>query len=173
MKYNKNIGHKGKTLVELMITATAAAIIIIGIGSILFHTHENYNKTFNRVHGDVTSGEYTAKRVFESVVRKSSVSEMPPVLGLNNESLEFYYYSSPAAVALDSFTRFYTNNRQLWAAHGTFDGASKQAQRVEGIAWGVTEVNFSVLGANAQMVLTLDDGQRTKTLVCSATRHSR
>ncbi|MBN1795670.1 MAG: hypothetical protein JW804_03270 [Sedimentisphaerales bacterium] len=173
MKYEKKTVHKGVTLIELVITAAAAAIIIIGIGTILFYTHENYNKTFDRVHGEVTSGEYVAKRAFESVVRKSSVSEMQPVLGTNNESLKLYYYSSPTATALDSFTRFYTINRQLLAVHGTISGNSEQAQRIEEIVSSVTSAKFSVLGANAQMVLTLDDGQRTKTLICSAARHSR
>ena len=37
MKYKKNTVHKGVTLIELMITAAAAAVIVIGIGTILYY----------------------------------------------------------------------------------------------------------------------------------------
>ena len=65
---------KGFTLVELMITALAAVIVIAGAGIILIDSQRGWNKMYNRVHGDVTTDAYVARRAFDTAVRKSTIS---------------------------------------------------------------------------------------------------
>ena len=68
LKYNR---RRAFTLIEVLVTAIAAVILIVGISAMLFFAQRGYNTMYRRVHSEVVRSAYEARRVFDAVVRKS------------------------------------------------------------------------------------------------------
>ncbi len=163
---------KGFTLVELMVTALAAVIVIAGAGIILVDSQRGWNKMYNRVHGDVTTDAYVARRAFDTAVRKSTINRS--LVDADGQFVEVYYYRDFNSVSPDKFTNFYRNGSLLLVDYGEYDWDSKTTIPVSTVtlARNVKAVNFSIQGVSVQMLLTLDDEKESVTLVSSALRHN-
>ena len=61
------------TLVEVLVSAIAAVILIVGVSAMLFYGQRGYNTMYRRVHSEVVRNAYEARRVFAAIVRKSTV----------------------------------------------------------------------------------------------------
>ena len=101
------------TLVEVLVTAMAAVILILGISAMLFYGQRGYNTMYRRLIGywdsnnnryniSVVRNAYEARKVFDAIVRKSTVErydplppdpENDPTIG---NQLCVYYYTNPA-----------------------------------------------------------------------------
>ena len=163
---------KGFTLVELMVTVLAAVIVIAGAGIILVDSQRGWNKMYNRVHGDVTTDAYVARRGFDTVVRKSTISRS--LVDADGQFVEVYYYQDFNSVSPDRFSNFYRNGLLLLVDYGEYDWDSKTTTPLSTVtlARNVKAVNFSIQGVSVQMLLTLDDEKESVTLVSSAVRHN-
>ncbi|MHC4154821.1 MAG: PulJ/GspJ family protein [Planctomycetota bacterium] len=160
----------GFTLVELMITATTLFIILLGVGVALVDSQRGYHKMYDRVHGAVATDSYSAKLLFDKVIRRSSRKRY--VLGTS--SFAVFYYSSPASGVLDRYANFRLEGGTLFVDYGVVD-ADGNVQNVSNTmvaARNVLAANFSVDGACVKMVLKLDDGKQRVTVTCSALRHN-
>lgn len=172
-KIDKTI--RGFTLVELLVALAATIILILSSSVLLFHTYRSWNNTYGRVYGDIVTDGYVAKRALGAAVRKSSVSEKKPKVSNDGKSLEVYYYANLLSPKPDSYARFYILGNELLADYGrlnTHPYLSTSVSRTVTLAHNVKSVNFSVCGTNVRMILDLDDGTKSKTVVCSALRHS-
>lgn len=176
------IVRKGKagrafTLIELMVTVLAFAVLILGISAMLAHGHMGYNRLFKRVNSQVVRNAYEARRAFDVYVRRSSIRRCDP----RNADYEFlaeqnqlyvYYYSNPLSMAIvdpDRYARFYLSGTQLWFEQGNVTGGfdapppalpTLSSTSTMVLAHDVTPPAsgiFSVQGASVRMVLTLDN----------------
>jgi hypothetical protein len=103
-KYNN---RKAFTLVEVLVTAMAAVILIVGLSAMLFYGQRGYNTMFRRINSEVVRNAYETRRVFDAVVRKSTVErcDIRSIVGINDKIYLYYYYdeTAPAAPAVPDF----------------------------------------------------------------------
>ena len=110
LRYNN---RRAFTLVEVLVAAIAAVILILGISAMLFFGHRGYNTMFRRLIGywdddishyniSVVRNAYEARKVFDAVVRKSIIRRYDPAPpdpesspSIGNQ-LCVYYYTDPA-----------------------------------------------------------------------------
>lgn len=180
----KTSRNRGFTLAELTVAAAAVAIVIIGVGSALFHAHQSWNYTFDVVHGDMTTDAYAATRAFDAIVRKSSLSNMSPRLANDDRSIELFYCRGQTSTEIDGYARLYLegDNLMVLYAHlpsGTYSPtgsgslpSSAVIYRQNVLVHNVQDVKFSVDGPNVRMTLTIHNEGRSMQVVCSATRHA-
>lgn len=171
MKKKKKLVY-GLTLIELLIAAFAAAIIVLSLGLVLVDNQKGYTKLFNRVHGEVATDSDTARRAFDSIVRKSSASRS--LLDVDGKFVEVYYFNNSASLSPDRYAFFYLNGNTLMVDRGDYNWAARTKTKTsdEVLARNVSAVQFSVLGASVHMVLYLDDKKETETVMTSAVRHN-
>jgi len=164
----------GISLMELLVSMVIAMIILLGVGGVLVHQQIAWNRMYGRVYEGLITDGYVSKRVFDAVVRKSSLSARSPQVGAGGGDLNVYYYSDWSLDAPDRYGRFYTLGSELLIDYGEIDsdGSLLGANRTERLADDVSSVGFSVIGPCVGMVLGMDDGRNNITVVCSATRHN-
>ncbi len=164
----------GFTLIELIIAACAAAIVVLSLGIVLVDNQKGYNRMFDKVFGDVASDSDAARRTFDSIVRKSSVMRQIPEPWIDGELLEVYYYNGAASVSPDRYARFYRDGKQLMVDYGNYDWAARQTTKTSSavVARNVSALEFSMIGASIHMVLYLDDKKEKQAVTTSAVRHN-
>lgn len=162
----------GFTLIELMVTALMAVIVIAGAGVVLVDSQRGWNKMYNRVHGDVATDAYVARRAFDSVVRKSTISRS--LVDIDGQFVEVYYYNDFTSAKPDKFANFYRNGSLLLVDYGLYDWDSRSAttESTVMLARNVEDVNFSVQGLSVRMLLTVADEKESVITVSTAIRHN-
>jgi len=85
--------------------------------------------------------------------------------------VEVYYYSDPNSVVVDQYARFISSNSQLIVEYGEVE--PRQTLNTETICDNVSSCVFKSAGSSVQMVLTLDDGSQSTTIVASAVMHNQ
>ena len=201
MVKRRNKNRKGITLIELIITALAAALLLIGIVSVLASGHKNYKTMMTRTTNQAVRDGYEARIIFDQIVRKSTYRRAN-ILSGNNE-LYVYYYSNPQDMTKknpDMYACFYLNttgtNTKLMLNQGSYDWdnppslpmthspASDRviASNVKAPAAGIFSFAGSDLNSNAiQMKMVLDNetgsGKPLENLILTVTstaiRHNK
>lgn len=164
----------GFTLVELMITAMIAVIVIFAIGTAIANGMRGWHIMYDRVNADVVANSFVARRTFDRIIRKASRQKL--LVDAEGDWIEVYYFSSGIATKLDRYARFYVSDNELKVEHGSWDPGSnipKIPLRTEVVCSNVSSCVFKVDGRSAQMILALDDGSQAVTVVSSAVMHNR
>lgn len=154
----------GFTLVELVITATIMSIVAIAIGVVIVDGQTSWNNMYDHVNGDVITDGYVVRAKFDAVMRRASREKV--TLNSTGSSVEVYCYASDSSTVLDRYARFYTSDGDLNLESGRLD--PRTTLDVETICKNVSSCTFKQVGRSIQMILTLDDGARTNTIVSSA-----
>ena len=127
--------RSGLTLIELLVSAVAAIVVILGIVSMIAYSHQGYNRLFRRMTRGVVPQAYEARLIFDRIVRKSvgqpdgPTGRGPELLSPRNggyDALRVYYYSDaqnlPIGVPPDRYGWFYLNGSQLLLEQGNVGG---------------------------------------------------
>jgi Tfp pilus assembly protein PilW len=168
MRKERKQNRKGLTLIELMISAVIAIIVIFGIGIVLSDSHRGFNSMYDRVYSDVVTNGHVARRMFDSTVRKSSSQGF--LLDENGQWVEIYYYSDPNIATVNRYARFFVAGDTLNIERGQLN--PKQTLSVEPICADVNACTFKGAGRSLQMLLTLSNGSETITTLTSAVMHN-
>jgi len=181
----KHNSRRAFTLVEVLVTALAALILIIGISAMLFYGQRGYNTMYRRVHSEVVRNAYEARSVFDAVVRKSIWRRYDPAPPapvdepyIGNQ-LCVYYYTDPADPAPtnnlpDRYAYFHLEGTNLILEQGPVNFAALPPQDLDipslpnpdkgpmVLARNVSNAErgipvFSKQGAALRMILVLDD----------------
>jgi len=163
---------KAFTITEQMVVMLVSAIVILGMGAVLVDSQKGWNRTYDRAYGDVATDGYVAQKTFEAVVRKSSTKRESTGTG----EITVYYYNDPlTSTQLDRYARFYKDGDKLMADYGQLDEQEnpQNPSQTDTLAQNVEDVSFSVSGVCLQMILSLDNGSDTLTVVSSAVRHNQ
>lgn len=159
----------GFTLVELVLAMVLALIVISSTGIILVDSQRGWHRMYNKIYADVVTDSYVARATFDSVVRKASGENY--LLSETGNWVEVYYYADASSTSLDRYALFYYEyDGQLNVEYGSLD--PRQTLDVQTICDNVTNCTFGGSGRSVQMVLTLDDGSQSATVVTSAVMHN-
>lgn len=165
MAVKKRQFRSGITLIELIITALAAVILLIGISTMLAAGHKNFKTMLGRTTSPVVRNAYEARIIFDKIVRKSVYDYINIA---NSEKIGVYYYSDPENMNLnaypDRYAMFYKDGSTLRLQEGDISGWPPPALPVTStndriIADNVTGLEFTVVGASIRMGMTLDNTQ--------------
>ena len=161
-----------------MIAMVLAIIIILGIGLVLADSQRSWNVMYNRIYSDVATESYVARKTFDSVIRKASRNKL--LLDDNGTWIEVYSYQDADSPAVDRYTRFYyednENGGQLKVEYGNWNPSEenpRDVERIQTVCSNVSSCVFTVAGRSVQMIITLDNGSQTATIVSSAVMHNQ
>lgn len=164
----KLLTPRGFTLVELMITTAIMAIVALAIGVVIVDNQRGWSNMYGRVNSDVVTDGFVARKKFDALMRDASSEKF--VLGDGGGSVEAYYYSSSEATVPDRYIRFFAADGDLNIEYGQLD--PRITSNVETVCGNVSECVFRQIGTSVQMILTLDNGTQTNTIVTSAVAHN-
>lgn len=161
----------GLTLVELIIASVVVLVVILGLAVVFIGSHRAYEVLYDQVNADVVTDGYYVRRLFDTIMRKSSSSGI--TVDENGEWVEARYYESGTSVYPDRYARFFTSGTELKVEYGTVDSANiKQTLDVSTACGNVASCVFKSSGNSAVMVLKLDSGDKANTIVSSAYLHN-
>jgi prepilin-type N-terminal cleavage/methylation domain-containing protein len=155
---------QGFTLVELMITTVVMLIVGLAIGVVIVEGQSGWNFMYERINSDVVSDGYVARKKFDAVMRNASREKV--LVGGGGSWIEVYYYATASSTVVDRYARFYVADGDLNLEQGQLD--PRATLGVETVSGNVTSCTFKQAGQSAQMILTLDNGTQTNTIVSSA-----
>jgi len=164
MPKKKVTSQGGFTLVELMVALLLAVIVISGLGIILSDSQRGWQTMYNRIYSDVVTDSYIAEKTFDSLVRKANYEKV--LIDTNGNWVEVYYYANDASTSLDRYARFYKSGSLLNVEYGTLN--PKATLRVQTLCQNVSSCTFKGAGKSIQMVLKLNNGSQTATVVSSS-----
>lgn len=160
--------RQGFTLTEMILAGTISTLIFAGIGFLLVDSQTGWNRMYSRAYSEVVVDGYIARRTFDVVVRKADGENF--LLDTSGNWLEVYYYENGDSVALDRYARFYKYNDELRIEYGQLD--PKSIINVSTVCANVSACVFKQSGCSIQMILTLDNGVQTNTVVTSGFMHN-
>jgi Tfp pilus assembly protein PilW len=158
----------GFMVIELVIAMIVAAIVVLAIGAVISDSRRGWEITYNRVYSDATSDGYVAMKKYDAIVRKASGENLS--VGETGSWIEVYYSSDEDSTAVDRYAYFYVDDGELKIENGQLN--PRETLSVETICGNVSACTFKQAGRSAQMILTLDDGRQTRTIVSSAVAHN-
>lgn len=159
---------RGFTLIELLIAMAILIIVILAIGIALVDGQRGWSIQYDRIYSDVVTDGYVARRKFDAVLRKASREKflIDPAGGW----VEVYYYANDASTVVDRYARFYASGGKLNVEYGQLN--PKATDTIETVCENVSGCTFKQLGRSIQMILKLDNGTQTNTVISSAVTHN-
>lgn len=169
MSKKTTANRKGFTIIELMVATSLASTIIIGVGVVLVDSQRGWNAMYERTYSDVVTDAHVTRRMFDSVVRNAS-SQGILLDDAYGSWVEVYTYSDPNSAVVDLYAKFQAKNGYLTLEYGELD--SGVTLSLDPICGNVSSCVFKSSGRSVQMILTLDDGSQSVTVVTSAVMHN-
>lgn len=163
--------RRGFTLTELVVTSVIAVIVILAIGITLAGSVQGWRTAYGRAYSDVAMESYSARRAFDGVVRKAIRQGF--WLSDTGEELRVKYYMGYQSIYPDRYARFYLAGTQLKLEYGSLDASGNASELgTTTICSSVSSCIFKTDGRSVQMLLKLDSGSQTATIVSSAVMHN-
>ena len=162
----------GFALSELVVASAIVVIIVVAIGMVIVDGQRGWINMYNKAYADVVANGYAARAKFDFMIRKASVEDFS--LGGNGKWIEVYYYANSESTAVDRYARFYCAKGQLNIEYGRLESKTPKmmVSSVQTICRDVSDCIFKQIGNSVQMILTLNDGTQTNTIVSSAVMHN-
>lgn len=168
-KRTKN--RKGFTVIELMLAVVFLGVVVLGVGIVVADSHKGYNTMYNRIYSDVVTDGHIARRTFDSIIRKASSENIQ--VAEDGSWVEVRFYQDSESIELDRYARFYVYGEELRIEYGDLDPDTNYNElRTQTVCSNVSSCVFNTAGAAVQMVLRLDNGSETATVMSSAVAHN-
>jgi len=167
---NKKLtASRGFTLIELIMATAIMIIVVLAIGMALVDGQRGWSVQYDRIYSDVVTDGYVARRKFDAVMRKASREKFlrDPAGGW----VEVYYYANDDSTVVDRYARFSASGGKLNVEYGLYH-PNKETLSVETVCGDVSSCTFKQLGRSIQMILKLDNGTQTNTVITSAVTHN-
>jgi len=155
---------RGFTLIELIIAMAITLIVVLAIGMALVDGQRGWSTQYNRIYSDVVTDGYVARRKFDAVMRKASREKFD--IDPAGSWVEVYYYADDTSTVVDRYAYFSTANGNLNVEYGLYP--NKETLSIETVCGNVSGCTFAQVGRSIQMILKLDNGTQTNTVISSA-----
>ncbi|MFH1372117.1 MAG: hypothetical protein ABII09_12645 [Planctomycetota bacterium] len=165
---NKNRRNRGISAIEMTTAVAIASIAILSVSGVLADSQRGWNVMYGRVYSDVFTNGHMVKRMFDSIVRKSSNDELQ--IDPDGDWVEVCYYQDDSSTELDQYTRFFYQDNALHVEHGRLD--PRETTSINTVCSNVTSCVFKRSGRSVHMMLTLNNGSQTLTVGSSAKTHN-
>jgi len=165
---NKDRRNRGISTIEMMVAGAIATIGILSVSGVLSDSQHGYNTMYGRINSDVYASGHAAKRMFDTIVRKSSIDGMQ--IDPQGHWVEVRYYEDDDSTTLDKYARFVYSENTLYAEHGRVN--PRETTSINTICTNVTNCVFKKSGHAVHMLMTLNSGTQTVTLGTSAETHN-
>jgi prepilin-type N-terminal cleavage/methylation domain-containing protein len=160
---------QGFTLVELMITTAIMLIVGLAIGVVIVDGQSGWSFMYDRINSDVVTDGYVARKKFDAVIRDASREKV--LLDSAGSWVEVYYYATASSTVVDRYARFYVADGDLNFEYGQLQ--PRATLGVETVCENVTSCAFKQAGQSVEMILTLDNGTQTNTIITSAVTNNK
>ncbi len=164
----RSTSSRGFTLIELIIAIAIMVIVVLAIGMVLVDSQRGWSVQYDRLYSDVVTDGYVARRKFDAVMRSASRDKF--LLDGAGSWVEVYYYADDTSTVVDRYARFYVADGNLNVEYGQLDPTVTLS--VETVCGTVYSCTFEQLGRSIQMILKLDNGTKTNTVISSAVTHN-
>jgi hypothetical protein len=155
----------------MVIAAVILVIVMFAVAIVVSDNIRGYNSMFNRIYSDVVTDSHVAKRMFDSVVRKSCSGRFS--LDDSGRQLEVHYYADSNSAVPDRYMFFYQQDDHLNVDYGRIlNNGSKEILDEMVVCGNVSGCTFKQTGRSLQMILTLNNGSQELTTVTSAVMHN-
>jgi hypothetical protein len=181
MRYPKNTQinterRQGFTLVEVVVSSAACAIVTFSIGAILVGSQKQWSQLNTRVNGNITTGAYAATGAFDAVCRKSTwkTCELTP----SQDDLTLYYYHSEStSVHPEKYARFYLDQDQLRVQYGDLKSGEWTADpsitpNEVLLADNIQSLQFSIQGKAVSMCIQFNPNTNAPPVNYTAVRNN-
>jgi len=158
----------GFTIIELLVATAIMIIVLLAIGIALVDGQRGWSIQYDRIYSEVVTDGYVARRKFDAVTRTASRDRF--LLDDAGSWVEVYYYADDTSTVVDRYARFYVADVNLNVEYGQLD--PKETLSVETVCGNVSGCVFKQVGRSIQMILTLDNGTQTNTVISSAVTHN-
>ena len=166
---NKRLtSSRGSTLIELLMAMAIMIFVVLAVGMALVDGQRGWNNMYDRIYSDVVTDGYVARRKFDAVLRRANGETFS--LAGDGSWIEVNYYATDSSTVVDRYARFYVSDGDLNVEYGQLN--PKETISVETACNNVSGCVFKQSGRSAQMILTLDDGTNTNTVITSATANN-
>ncbi len=162
--------HPGFTLIEMVVSLTAASVLILATAMFLADNQRAFNDTYSRAYSLATEDDISVRIAFQKTVRKACCPSGMASVASDGSWLEVQYYSQTDSVSPDRVARFHVTDRDLQLS--TSDLETGQSVAAETLCRTVDSVTFALTGTSAQMFLKLNDGSSTRVVNASAVMRS-
>ena len=159
---------RGFTLIELIIAMAITLIVVLAIGMALVDGQRGWSTQYNRIYSDVVTDGYVARRKFDAVMRTASRDNF--LLDDAGSSVKVYYYANDDSAVVDRYAYFYVADGNLIVEYGQLNPTVTLS--VETVCGNVSGCTFEQVGRSIQMILKLDNGTQTNTVISSAVTHN-
>jgi len=164
----RSTSSRGFTLIELLMATAIMVIVVLAIGIALVDGQRGWNIQYERIYSDVVTDGYVARKKFDAVMRTASGEKF--LLDDAGSWVEVYYYANGDSAVVDRYARFYVADGNLNVEYGQLDPTVTLS--VETVCGNVSGCTFAQVGRSIQMILTLDNGTQTNTVISSAVTHN-
>ncbi|MBN2020686.1 MAG: hypothetical protein JW749_10745 [Sedimentisphaerales bacterium] len=163
--------NKGLSTIELILASIIGVTALLGVGIALSDSHRGFTQMYKRIYSDVVTDGHVAKRMFDSMVRKSNCYQ--PVLDADAQGVEVRYYADSNSLEPDQYSYFYYQDGNLYVEYGRIlSGGIQETLDNRTACRNVTACTFKQTGRSLQMILTLNNGSQELTTVTSAVMHN-
>jgi len=160
--------NTGLTIIEVMVAVVFLGLAVLALGLVLADSQRGWSRMYNRVYSDVVRDGHVARRMFDSLVRKAGRDYIQ--VDENGTWAQVRYYADDTSTTLDRYARFYQDGDELRIEYGTVDPV--QVLRTQTVCSNVSSCVFSRSGKAVEMILRLDNGSETATVMSSAVAHN-
>jgi len=167
--------QSGFTLLELVVAAAIVSVVIAGVGFMVADGQRAWGVMYNRIYSDAATDSYVAVKEFDAVVRKASGQKF--MLSNDGSWIEVCYPADASSSVADRYARFSyaagggDSKGCLLVEYGKLN--PKESLTTKIISEDVSACVFNTSGRSAQMMLTLNDGTQTVSVVSSAFMHNQ
>ena len=161
----------GFTLTELAVTMVITIVVMLAIGITLAGSVRGWQTAYGRAFSDVAMESYSARRAFDSIIRKACRQVLPnPFPPEGSDWVEVHYYSTYLSGFPDRYARFYLEDGKLKLDYGII-GAPRLGTTI--VCSSVDSCVFNNgPGRSIEMLVKLNNGTQSATIVSSAVMHN-
>jgi Tfp pilus assembly protein FimT len=162
--------QRGFTLTDTVVSLAIVAVLILATSGFLASHQKAFNSAYAGAFSSAVDGARIARTIFQKTIRQACSTVGAASVDPDGNWLEVRYYSSSGVSSPDRLARFELSGQDLVLRKSLLE--TGETLSVETVCGSVASAKFNLVGASAQMFLTLEDGTSSQVVSTCATMRS-